>query len=101
VFNIYNYILWSRNFPKMPSLKILHLSYMPELNAIGTRAFSNLRNLEEFHCMHNYKLESIDPNAFSYKSSDGSEVELWPNIIKVRIISFKTIDKITYFYYRI
>ncbi|XP_025423011.1 leucine-rich repeats and immunoglobulin-like domains protein 1 isoform X2 [Sipha flava] len=79
----YNPIVSILNFPKMPSLKILHLSYMPELNAIGTRAFSNLRNLEEFHCMHNYKLESIDPNAFSYKSSDGSEVELWPNIIKL------------------
>lgn len=70
----------------MPSLKILHLSHMPELNAIGPRAFSNLRNLEEFYCMHNNKLESIDPNAFSYNSSNGSEVELWPNIVKVRFI---------------
>lgn len=58
---------------------------MPELNTIGPRAFSLLNNLEQFLCMHNNKLESIDPNAFSYKSNDGSEGELWPNIVKVRV----------------
>lgn len=58
---------------------------MPELNAIGPRAFSLLHNLEEFYCMHNNKLESIDRSVFGYKLNDGSEGELWPNIVKVRI----------------
>lgn len=64
---------------------MLHLSHMPELRIIGPRAFSLLNNLEEFHCAHNNKLKSIDPNAFSYKLNDGSEGELWPNIVKVSI----------------
>jgi len=67
----------------MPSLKILHLSYMPELKNIGPHAFNFLNNLEEFHCTHNHKLKSIDPMAFSYKLNDGSEGELWPHMIKV------------------
>lgn len=67
----------------MPSLKVLHLSHMPELSNIGPRAFGLLNNLEEFHCKHNYKLKSIDPIAFSYKLNDGSEGELWPRITKV------------------
>ncbi|CAH1738117.1 unnamed protein product [Aphis gossypii] len=70
-------------FPKMASLKVLHLSHMPELNNIGPRAFSLLNVLEEFHCTHNNKLKSIDPTAFSYKLNDGLESELWPQIIKL------------------
>lgn len=69
----------------MKSLKILHLSHMPELYAIGSHAFSHLNNLEEFHCTHNYKLKSIDANAFNYKLNDGSEGELWSPIVKVRV----------------
>lgn len=69
----------------MASLKVLHLSHMPELNNIGPRAFSLLNVLEEFHCTHNNKLKSIDPTAFSYKLNDGLESELWPQIIKVNI----------------
>lgn len=57
---------------------------MPELNTIGPRAFSRLNNLEEFHCMHNQKLKSIDPLTFSYKLNNESEDELWPSIVKVR-----------------
>lgn len=64
---------------------MLHLSHMPELNNIGPHAFSLLNNLEEFHCAHNYKLKTIDPDAFSYKLNDGSEGELWPHIVKVNI----------------
>lgn len=75
----------------MSSLKMLHLSHMPDLSVIGPRAFSLLNNLEEFHCSHNKKLKSIDPNAFSYKSNDGSEGESWPHIVKVSIyyLTFK------------
>jgi len=69
----------------MVSLKVLHLSHMPELNNIGPRALSLLNVLEEFHCTHNNKLKSIDPTAFSYKLNDGSESELWPRIVKVSI----------------
>lgn len=69
----------------MKSLKILHLSHMPELYTIGSHAFSLLNNLEEFHCTHNNKLQSIDPNAFSYKLKDELANELWPLIVKVRI----------------
>jgi len=56
---------------------------MPELKNIGPNAFNLLNNLEEFHCTHNHKLKSIDPMAFSYKLNDGSEGELWPQMIKV------------------
>lgn len=70
----------------MPSLKALHLSYMPELNTIGPHTFSLLNNLEEFYCTHNHKLKSIDPLAFNYKSNVRSDVELWPSIVKVRTI---------------
>jgi len=69
----------------MSSLKVLHLSHMPELNIIGPRALSLLNNLEEFRCTHNHKLKSIDPIAFSYKLNDGSEGELLPPIVKVSI----------------
>lgn len=78
-------ILLFRHFPKMPSLKILHLSHMPELNNIGPHAFNLLNNLEEFHCTHNHKLKSIDPMAFSYKLNDDLDGTLWPRIIKVSI----------------
>ncbi|XP_025204556.1 leucine-rich repeat-containing protein 70-like [Melanaphis sacchari] len=71
------------NFPKMASLTVLHLSHMPELNNIGPHAFSLLNVLEEFHCAHNNKLESIDPTAFSYKFNEGLEGELWPPIKKL------------------
>lgn len=64
---------------------MLHLSHMPELKNIGPQAFGLLKGLEEFHCAHNNKLKSIEPTAFSLKLSDGSEGELWPPIIKVRI----------------
>lgn len=69
----------------MKSLKILHLSHMPELYAIGLHAFGHLNNLEEFHCTYNNKLTSIDSNAFTYKLNDGSEGELWSPIVKVRV----------------
>lgn len=71
------------SFPKMASLKVLHLSHMPELNNIGPRAFNLLNVLEEFHCTHNDKLKSIDSTIFSYKLNDGSEGELWPRIVKL------------------
>ncbi|VVC27839.1 Hypothetical protein CINCED_3A010861 [Cinara cedri] len=79
----YNPIENILNFPKMKSLKILHLSHMPELNSIGPHSFSLLNNLEEFHCTYNNKLTSIDPSAFSYKLNDESEGELWPLIVKL------------------
>lgn len=75
----------------MPSLRILHVSYMPELKTIGPRAFSLLPNLYEFYCTHNYKLESIDPTVFSYKSNDESKSESWPDIVKVCKKSFRSV----------
>lgn len=78
----------------MPSLKVLHLSHMPELNIIGPHALSLLSNLEQFHCTHNNKLKSIDPTAFTYELGNGSNGELWPPIVNVRIIIY--INKISF-----
>lgn len=88
-FQIYAFILLQRNFPKIRSLKTLHLSHMPELNTIGHRAFSQLNSLEEFYCAHNDKLKSIDPLAFRYKLNNESGAdELTPDIVKVRIFVY-------------
>lgn len=78
----------------MPSLRVLHLSHMPELSTIGPHALSLLNNLEQFHCSHNNKLNSIDPTAFIYELGNGSISELWPPIVNVRIIII--IYKITF-----
>jgi len=75
----------------MASLKVLHLSHMPELDNIGPRALNLLNILEEFHCTHNNKLRSIDPTAFSYKLNDGSDGESWPRIVKVSILQLFTL----------
>lgn len=72
----------------MPSLKVLYLSHMPELNTIGPHAFGLLSNLEKFHCTHNNKLKSIDSTAFIYELGNGSNGEMWPPIVNVRIIIY-------------
>ncbi|XP_050520168.1 leucine-rich repeat neuronal protein 2-like [Daktulosphaira vitifoliae] len=81
----YNPIKNISNFPKIPWLKILHLSHMPELLTIEERAFSLLSNLEEFHCSYNIKLFSIAPNAFQYEPNDDSEGVKWPQIVKLNL----------------
>lgn len=78
----------------MLSLRVLHLSYMPELNTIGPHALSLLNNLEQFHCTHNNKLKSIDPTAFTYELGNGSSGELWPPIVNVCVIIY--ISKISF-----
>jgi len=67
----------------MPSLKVLHVSHMPELNFIGPHAFSLLNGLEEFYCTHNPKLKAIDSTAFNNKLNNGLESELWLHITHV------------------
>ncbi|KAJ3652392.1 hypothetical protein Zmor_018361 [Zophobas morio] len=69
-------------FPKIPTLKILHLSGMRKLLNITSRALSNLENLEELFCYDNPELTHIDKDALSAKR-DGAEYETWPPIKKL------------------
>ncbi|XP_063923630.1 leucine-rich repeat neuronal protein 1-like [Zophobas morio] len=69
-------------FPKIPTLKILHLSGMRKLLNITSRALSNLENLEELFCYDNPELTHIDKDALSAKR-DGAEYETWPSIKKL------------------
>ncbi|XP_063923633.1 leucine-rich repeat neuronal protein 1-like [Zophobas morio] len=69
-------------FPKIPTLKILHLSGMRKLLNITSRALSNLENLEELFCYDNPELSHIDKDALSARR-DGAEYETWPPIKKL------------------
>lgn len=77
----YNTVL--SKFPALPYLKVLSLSWMPNLTFIGPEALSGLTSLEEFYCSHNAKLERVDATAFSTPALNEPAGQTWPPLKKV------------------
>lgn len=73
-----NPIKYIENFVELPFLRSLHFSKMPELMAIRNRSLSKLPLLEEFYCSDNRKLVQISKDAFSARSNQDEEGEIWP-----------------------
>ncbi|XP_065200926.1 leucine-rich repeat neuronal protein 1-like isoform X2 [Planococcus citri] len=81
--NPFKYI---ESFMTLPFLQILHLSKMPELVTIKNRSLSTLPLLEEFYCSDNRKLVKISKDAFSARSNQDEEGEVWPPL-KVLVLN--------------
>ncbi|XP_018320781.1 leucine-rich repeat neuronal protein 3-like [Agrilus planipennis] len=73
-------------FPRIDTLKVLHICNMPQLQKIEEKALSNLVNLEELHICNNPALDYIDPNVLSRKDVEN---EIWPQIRKFYLCNNK------------
>ncbi|XP_014258240.1 leucine-rich repeat neuronal protein 1-like [Cimex lectularius] len=66
--------------PFIPSLKVLHINYMPLLTRIDKGGLSNFTHLEELSCSFNKHLKFIDENAFTVSTG---ATKIWPPMRKI------------------
>lgn len=77
-----NILINFRGFPKIPSLKVLHLCENEFLHYLGKRSLSGLSNLEELRLCSNGALTDIDPSILAFPITENG-ANVWPNIKKV------------------
>lgn len=68
-------------FPKLPTIRVLHLCQMDSLTSIGPGSLANLTNLQELYVAGNPKLTRIDDAALSTPDAVGT-MNTWPDIKK-------------------
>ncbi|KAK9876132.1 hypothetical protein WA026_011249 [Henosepilachna vigintioctopunctata] len=72
----------ANGFPKIPTLRILHLCQMPKLVSIGPGSLANLTNIEELFIAGNPLLTRIDDAAIATADNSGT-YDIWPSIRKI------------------
>lgn len=87
IFKVYNFDIFCSGFPKISTLKVLHLCQNEFLSILGKRSLSGLSNLEELRICDNIALTEIDSMALAFPISDNG-ANVWPNVKKVSYIVF-------------
>lgn len=78
----------SNGFPDIPTLKVLYMCHLQDLERVEKEALSGLTGLEELHISDNIQLTYIDPFALP-KVNDRNGGAIWPLIKRLHLINNK------------
>lgn len=78
-------VFFFSEFPFLPELEILSISYMSTLRMIGRGGLGQLSSLKTLYCTNNPYLTYIHPLALSKNGTEDSTRTEWPPIKHVKL----------------